>query len=61
MPAGNFARDNLVNGDNPEALLFAGLFSSGFIFVPMPYKTHCRKAVPFEHLYDTCFIFLSFG
>jgi hypothetical protein len=50
-----------VNGDNPEALLFAGLFSSGFIFVPMPYKTHCRKAVPFEHLYDTCFIFLSFG
>jgi hypothetical protein len=35
MPAGNFARDNLVNGDNPGALLFVGLLF-GFIFVPMP-------------------------
>jgi hypothetical protein len=36
MPAGNFARDNLVNGDNLEALLLSGASFSGFIFVPMP-------------------------
>jgi hypothetical protein len=46
MPAGNFARDNLVNGDNLEALLFVGLLFLDLSLFPCLKKRNCRKAVP---------------
>jgi hypothetical protein len=41
MPAGNFARDNLVNGDNPEVLLFVGL-----LFVDLSLFPCLKNALP---------------
>jgi len=46
MPADNFARDNLVNGDNLEALLFVGLLFLDLSLFPCLKKRNCRKAVP---------------
>ena len=70
MPAGNFARDNLVNGDNLEALLFVGLLLSGLSLFPCPKKNALPQAVPslysytkhasyFSLLINTYFIRLS--
>ena len=53
MPAGNFARDKLVNRDNLEALLFVGLLLSGLSLFPCLKKRNCRKAVPPLNFYTT--------
>jgi hypothetical protein len=60
MPAGNFARDNLVNGDNPEALLSVGLFVCIYLCSnALKNATAVRQF--FCTLYHTWFIFFSFG
>jgi hypothetical protein len=62
MPAGNFARDNLVNGDNLEALLFVGLlFLDLSLFPCLKNPTAVRQFLLSELLYHTYFILLSFG
>jgi hypothetical protein len=62
MPAGNFARDNLVNGDNLEALLFVGLFFWIYLCShALKNATAVRQFLLSELLYHTYFILLSFG